>query len=104
MRDANPYRAPSDPRRNTPVRRKPRSKWRWALTGFALGASLPVGFGIYGMQQHYAYVASLGPNEAACGTAALGFLTLIVVVGPFCGMIGAASGWIASGIDWWAAL
>jgi hypothetical protein len=35
---------------------------------------------------------------------ALGAMAMIFVIGPFCGMIGAGSGWIASGINWWAAL
>jgi hypothetical protein len=48
------------------------------------------------MQQHYASVSSLGPNEAACGMGALGALAMIFVVGPLCGIVGAFSGWIAS--------
>ena len=70
----------------------------------ALGAAVPVAFGSYGMYQHNIYLASLGPNEAACGNGALGALAMIFVVGPVCGMIGAGSGWIASGIDWLGAL
>lgn len=74
------------------------------MIGFALGAAVPVAFGMYGIHQHNIYVASLGPNEGACGMGALGAMAMIFVIGPFCGMIGAGSGWIASGINWWAAL
>ena len=74
------------------------------MIGFTVGAAAPVAFGIYGMHQHNIYVASLGPNEAACGMGALGAMAMIFVIGPFCGMIGAGSGWIASGINWGAAL
>lgn len=80
--------------------KKPRSRWRWAVIGFALGAAVPVAFGMYGIHQHNIYVASLGPNEGACGMGALGALAMIFVIGPFCGMFGAGSGWIASGINW----
>ena len=74
------------------------------MIGFALGAAIPVAFGSYGMYQHELYLASLGPNETACGTGSLGSFIMIFMIGPFCGMIGAGAGWIASDIDWWAAL
>ncbi len=70
------------------------------MIGFALGAALPVAFGTYGMQQQYAYVASLAPGEAACGMGAFGSLAMILVIGPFCGMIGAVSGWAAAVLKW----
>jgi hypothetical protein len=56
------------------------------------------------MYRNQLYLASLSPNEAACGMGALGSFVMIFMIGPFCGMIGAGFGWIASGIDWWAAL
>ena len=68
------------------------------MTGFAFGAAAPVGYGIYGMHQHNIYVASLGPNEGVCGMGALGALAMIFVIGPFCGIVCAGLGWIASGI------
>ena len=69
---------------------------RWALIGFLLGAALPVGYGIYSVHQFRLYVASLPPNTIACGNAVLGAFVLILVVGPFFGMIGAAFGWLAA--------
>ena len=104
MRDCNPYQTPDDSVQHAPVIVKPRSKARWALIGFALGAALPVAYGVYGMQQHYAYIVSLAPGEAACGMGAIGPLAMMFVIGPFCGMIGAASGWAAAAIDWGSAL
>lgn len=100
MRDSNPNQAPDDSVQHAPEIAKPRSKARWALIGFALGAALPVAYGAYGMQQHYAYIASWAPGEAACGMGALGSLAMIFVTGPFGGMIGAAAGWAAAAIDW----
>ncbi len=99
MRDANPYQPPDCHARNT-ANAKPRSTERWAMIGFVLGATLPNGFGAYGIHQHSIYVASLAPGEAACGMGALGSLAMIFVIGPFCGMIGAASSWAAAAIDW----
>ncbi len=63
--------------------------------GFGLFASPPAAFGIVGMQQHYAYIATLAPNEGACGTGAIIALAMMLVVGPICGAIGAAAGWTA---------
>ena len=100
MRDANPYQPPAYHARSTAANAKPQSKKRWAMIGFALGAILPVGFGAYGIHQHSIYLASLAPGEAACGMGALGSLAMIFVIGPFCGMIGAASSWAAAAIDW----
>ena len=77
---------------------------RWAMIGFVLGAVVPVAYGSYGMYQSHIYFASLGPNETACGMSALGSFVMLFMIGPFCGMIGAGSGWIASQINWWAAL
>ena len=104
MQDSNPYQSPHSPSRIGSVTGQQGSRWRWALVGFAIAAAVPVAFGMYGMHQHNLYVASLGPNEAACGMGALGSLAIIFVIGPFCGMIGAGAGWVASGIDWWSAL
>ena len=104
MQDDNPYSSPVGETNRPSANQKHNSRKQWALIGFALGAIVPIGYGVYGMQRHYAYVSSLGPNEAACGMGALGPMAMIFVVGPFCGIIGALSGWIASGIDWWSAL
>ena len=104
MKDPNPYQSQESQPRSTGPADWRRTRWRWALIGFALGAAVPVAVGIHGMHQHSLSIASLGPNEAACGAGALAALAMMLVVGPFCGMIGAGAGWIASGIDWWAAL
>lgn len=77
---------------------------RWALTGLLLGAAPPVGLGFNGVLQFNVYVASLPPDAGVCGMPMLGPIALILFIGPVCGIIGAASGWIAAGIDWWAAL
>ena len=103
MQDSNPYQVPDSATRTATNIVRPRLRWRWALLGFTIAATAPVAFGMYGMHQHRLYIASLGPNEAACGMGALGALAMIFVIGPFCGMIGGCAGWIASGIDWWSA-
>ena len=100
MTDVNPYQSPERETLKSRVTPKPGLRKRWALIGFAVGAAAPATFGLYGMQQHYAYVSSLGPNEAACGMGALGAIAMIVVAGPFCGMFGATLGWVTSGINW----
>lgn len=81
---------------------QPRSRGRWALTGFFIAAAAPLAFGIYGMHQHHLYIVTLGPNEVACGMGAIGSLAMMFVIGPFCGAIGTGAGWIASGIHWWS--
>lgn len=98
------YQSPGDPSLTTVTTDRPRSRWRLAMIGFAVGAAAPVAIGMYGIHQHNIYIASLGPNEDVCGTGALGAMVMIFVIGPFLGMIGACSGWIASQINWWAAL
>ena len=104
MQESNPYESPTDASKAAMPNQSPRSRARWTIIGFALGAAVPVAFGTYGMHQHNIYLASLGQNEAACGTGAIGAMAMIFIVGPVCGMIGAGSGWIAAGIDWLAAL
>jgi len=77
----------------------------WALIGFALGAALPVGYGIHLKYQFRDYVASLPEDVGICGMPVLGYLALMFVGGPFCGLIGAASGLVAAAInDWWTAI
>ncbi len=101
MRDNNPYQSPDERTPNPHVSsEKPRSKSRWALIGFVLGAAPPLAYGVYGMQQHYSYVAASAPGEAACATGALRSLAVIFVISPFIGLIGAGSGWAASGFHW----
>jgi hypothetical protein len=104
MPDSNPNQSPDDKPQSVYANAKPRSKMRWSLIGFAIGAALPISYGMYGMHQFNVYVASLPPDTGVCGNSVLGSLALIFVIGPFCGMIGAASGWTAAAIDWWGAL
>lgn len=103
MNDSNPYQSPDNASRIATVPKKPRSRWKWAMVGFALGAAAPVALGVLGMHQHDMYVASLGPNESACGMIAFGAIVMIFVLGPISGLIGAGLGLIASGIDRWNA-
>ena len=97
----NPYQTTNEPTHSPIANAKPSSRVRWAMIGFVLSAAIPVAFGSYGMYQDQIHLASLGPTEGACGMGALGSLVMIFMIGPFCGMIGAGSGWIAWGIDWW---
>lgn len=79
---------------------KPRSRWRSAAIGFAVGASLPVGFGMFGMYHESVYLASLphDENTGACGMGMLTMFMMIFIVGPFCGTIGALFGMAVSSI------
>lgn len=94
MKTGNPYHSTGHETINRLPHRQPRSSKRCALIGFGIGAIAPLAFGVYGLQQHYAYVSSLGPNEAACGMGAVSALAMIFVGGPIFGIIGAVSGWI----------
>ena len=96
----NPYQSPGRP--SQPVDETDRSRWRRVIVAFAVASAAPVAFGMYRMYQHQIYVASLEPNEASCGTGAFGALIMIFVVGPFCGSVGAGTGWIMSGMNWWS--
>ncbi len=93
MCNAGPYESPDERGPNSSDKVDSPSKARAALTGFVIGAVLPVGYGVYGKLQHYAYVASLGPDQGACGMGAVSALGMIFVVGPFCGAIGSVLGW-----------
>jgi len=103
MNDTNPYETPGEHSQAPSLAVPSQLKARWAVAGFLLGAALPVGYGIYGLQQHVVYTASLAPGEGACGMGALAAAMMICVVGPFCGAIGAASGWTAAMAKLWAA-
>jgi hypothetical protein len=97
MNNHNPFQPPDNIEHDVLPVAKPKSALRWAWIGFVCGASLPVAYGVYGMQHHFVYIASLAPGEAACGMSALGSMAMIFVVGPICGMIGA----LASQVGWW---
>ena len=97
MNNLNPFQPPRNAEHDVFTVAKPNLARRWALIGFACGASLPVAYGLYGMQHHFVYIASLAPGETACGLGALGSMAMIFVVGPICGMIGA----LASQVGWW---
>jgi len=100
MRDANPYQSPQANGSTLESGDTPRSKLRWAVRGFVVGAAVPVGFGLYGLAESWWYAAtvSLGPNEALCGNPLP--LFLIILGGPLFGftgaMIGAVAAWASS--------
>ena len=83
MHDSGPYQTPNDSSKPFDAKLKPRSRMRWAMIGFALGAAIPVAFGFYSFHQQSIYYASLAPNEGACGMGTLGVLAMILVIGPF---------------------
>jgi hypothetical protein len=100
MDNQNPYQSPGS--RSTPLipSTNPPSRWRAALIGFAVGATLPVGFAVYLLYQESTYQASLpkGEEMAACGTTKLVAIFLMVVGGPLCGAVGAAFSVVAQAI------
>lgn len=70
---------------------------RWALIGFAVCAALPVAYGAYGILHDWAYCwAVSAPGTGTCGMGVMLSLVMILAVGPLCGMIGAALGWVAA--------
>lgn len=102
MSEANPYQAPRSNTVPTFDHRSLPSKAKWALVGAALFASPPIAHGFYLLQHNYEYMASLGPNEAACGMGGLAALVVIFVIGPICGIIGASLGWAAVQLRIWS--
>lgn len=86
MAAPNPY-APATLENSTPVVER-RSNTRRIFVGVALGCSLPLLLGSYGLSQESAYNATLPPGTAACGNGALGPIFLIVFVAPFFGFVG----------------
>lgn len=68
---------------------------RW---GAAIGALIPVGFGISRMVEDMVYRASFPPGTPHCGMPMLGAICMIIFVGPIGGLLGAmvghALGWI----------
>ncbi|TWU48476.1 hypothetical protein [Rubripirellula reticaptiva] len=100
MFDDNPYRPTADSRvADTPddsivippIPRQ-RSAWNGVLLGFAIGAAIPVGMGVYSIAQFSAYQATLPSGSATCGMPMLGAMMIIFFGGPFGGLIGALVG------------
>ena len=102
MRDITPYRTTNSNALADRGGAKSRSRPRAALLGFAIGAVLPVGYGMYAMYHESVYYASLpqGDDFARCGMGSLAAFMMIFFVGPICGAIGPAAGFAASAIDW----
>lgn len=97
---SDPYRPPESKAAIASSAVKPRSKGLWALIGFGISVALPIGAGVYSIYQFNVYVATLPPGTAVCGNPVLGAYVLILIGGPFCGFLGAASGWAAAMINW----
>ena len=77
----------------------PRSAVLWMLTGFLLAATVPVAFGAYGLHRESVYAAALPSGTGACGMGSFGAMIIMIVGGPFCGMIGGIVGWVASKLN-----
>ncbi len=98
MHDVNPYQSPVNDPQHLVIAPQSRSRKRWAMTGLIVGAAMPVAIGAYRLHGDWAYSASLPPGTARCGMSALGTIMIIFVIGPIFGLIGAACGWITSGV------
>ncbi len=96
MKDANPYEPPAWQSKSALSTGKPRSRLKWALVGFALGAATPVANGVYGIHEFNVYAASLPPGTFVCGNPMIASIAMILVIGPIGGLIGAAAGWAAA--------
>lgn len=93
MPDVNPYESSlNDSPRPAETCSQPAT--RWLTVGFAIGATIPVVFGVYGFYRESVYAASLPPGTAACGTGRVALLALMFVGGPVCGIIGGGMGWV----------
>lgn len=66
--------------------------------GAAIGALIPVGFGISRMVEDMVYRANFPPGTPHCGMPMLAAICMIIFVGPIGGLLGAmvghALGWI----------
>ena len=72
---------------------------RATLLGFLIPAGVPFAFGVYVMAHELAYFASLRPGEGACGMGMLMAWSMILIIAPVCGGIGATIVAIASAVD-----
>lgn len=100
MQTSSPYEPPCS--KELPLARIPdvRSRKKWKTIGFLIFAFVPVACGIARLYRESVYYASLPPGTAACGMGSLGGMMMIVIGGPFLGLIGAAVGSIASRFNW----
>ncbi len=101
MSDTNPYRIPDDDGPVQAAAPESQFKARCVLAGFLIGGVIPVGYGIYGLQQQAAYAATLAPGEGMCGMGGMLAMMMICVVGPVLGGIGAGAGWLIAKIAIW---
>ena len=95
MNHPNPYAVLEAQSPSNTTSKALRSKSRWVLTGGIIAAALPVLFGAYGLHRESVYAAAQPPGVGACGMGTLGALIIMIVGGPFCGLIGGLVGWIA---------
>ena len=67
---------------------------KYARRGAAIGALIPVGYGILMMVEDVVYRAHLpsSPTTAACGMPTLAAICMIIFVGPLGGILGAIVG------------
>ncbi len=71
---------------------------RSAVVGFIITAAAPITTGVSFIVGDIAYRASIppAPNTAFCGMTMLAGWGLILVVGPACGTVGGAIGFVVS--------
>ncbi|MEQ1831072.1 MAG: hypothetical protein ABL921_34310 [Pirellula sp.] len=100
MQTSSPYEPPGS--KELPLALTPdvRSRKHWKTIGFLIFAFVPVACGMARLHHESVYYASLPPGTAACGMGSLGGMMMIVIGGPFLGLIGAAVGSIASRFNW----
>ncbi|MGB7325689.1 MAG: hypothetical protein WBD31_12515 [Rubripirellula sp.] len=104
MTDDNPYRPVADTRMTEtpddsiviPPIPHQRPVWLGTLLGFAIGAAIPVGMGVYSIAQSSAYEATLPPGSATCGMPMLGAMFMIFFGGPCGGLVGGLVGAVVS--------
>lgn len=87
MRADNPYESPGVLADSSPPPKRRSAKTR-LVVGFSVGAFAPVIFGVYGIFQFNAHVASLPPGTPVCGNPIIDSLMLIFLVAPILGLIG----------------
>lgn len=72
-----------------------------ALIGFAVGAGLPVAYGMYVLIEFHRYVDSLPPGDGVCGMPALLGYMLIFIGSPALGVLCGATAALCAGTWRW---
>ena len=85
----NPYDSPAGDSDDTFNIDSPQSSRKRMLVWFVLGAALPFAVGIYMVLQSEIHVVGTATSNYASGKVSLVSLTLIFVVSPLLGVIGA---------------